>query len=209
MTKNITNVTDNISDFNKIKHLIKVRLINKDRNVKLLEQIPYIPFLDMAIIATIEMDRGEGAIAAIKINNELLKTWNFTLSEIMPIANRNTFKGYDFKSMAEIISEMLGEPKEEYESKVPMYVLSNKSGINGATEICNYQTMKELAERFNSDLIVLPSSIHETIIIPKTDEMELNTLTEMVNEVNTNSVDAEEVLSDHAYIFNRETGWEY
>ena len=208
MTKNITNVTDNISDFNKIKHLIKIRLINKDRNAKLLEQIPYIPFLDMAIIATIEMDRGKG-IAAIKINNELLKMWNLTLSEIMPIANQNTFKGYSLKSMAETISEITGMPKEEYENESRMYVLSNKSGINGATEICNYQTMKEIANRFNRDLFILPSSIHEIIIILKTDEIELDILNEMVNEANTTSVNEEEILSDHAYIFNRETGWKY
>ena len=87
--------------------------------------------------------------------------------------------------------------------------LTNEMKLNGATEICNFSTMQEIADRFESDLYVLPSSIHEVIILPKNVNFDVNELTSMVQAVNGTEVRPEEVLSDHVYIFSREDGWDY
>ena len=207
------NVNEIIKDFNNVKPMLRIRLINKENNAKLLQDIPYMTFLDMAIIATIELDTTSQEVGAtIKVNNKMLSMWKLSsLTSILPIATENTFKTkYSLTSMADILSELTGLPKEMLEdAPIKMYVLTNETKNYGATEICNYNTMKEIADLLQSDLIVLPSSIHETIIVPKEEDMDIEELTQMVRDVNGSEVATNEVLSDHAYVFSRENGWEY
>ena len=206
-------IASKVTNFDSVKSLLRIRLINKELNAKLLETIPHMPFLDMAIIAVIELGDENKGIATIKVTNQLLTSWGKTLTDILPYANENTFNiPYTLKSMAEIMAEMLGIPKEladEISVDSLMYVLSNKTNINGAMVICSYSIMMELANKFKSDLIVLPSSVHEVIIVPMRDGMDIEDMTRMVREVNSAEVKPEEVLSDHAYVFTRKNGWEY
>ena len=205
------NVGEIVSDFSKVAPLLRLRLVNKENNAKLLINIPYIPFLDMAIIAVIELSKTDDGSAAIKVNKGLLEVWGFSaLSDILNIARKNTFTvPYKFQAMADILAELSGLPREFFSGAVSTYVLSNQGNLNGATEICNYATMETIAEQLQSDLIVLPSSIHEVIIMPKDDGADVKQLIEMVKSINGNGVAADEVLSDHAYIFRRGFGWDY
>jgi hypothetical protein len=90
-----------------------------------------------------------------------------------------------------------------------LYVLTNESATNGATAICNDKKMREIAEMLDSDLIVLPSSIHEVIIMPKDDSLDIDSLIQMVQDINGSEVAADEILSNNVYVYSRERGWEY
>ena len=199
-------ITGLINNFDEVKQLLRIRLINKENNAKLFQNIPYMPFLDMAIITVIQLNHTSDGVATIKVTNDLLRLWNTDLSSVLSIANKNTFATpYSYTSMA----EALGLPEYMMDSlPIKMYVLTNATTCHGATEICNYKTMEEIADKLQSDLIVLPSSIHEVIIVPKDDNMDINELTNMVQAINGSEVAADEVLSDHAYVFNRDNGWE-
>ena len=91
--------------------------------------------------------------------------------------------------------------------EVPMYILTNKYKTNGATVLLYEGMIEALAEYFHMDLIILPSSIHELILMPveNFDPEELQYYTQVVQEVNENQVADDEVLSDHAYFYNRKT----
>ena len=209
----VSNVKELVKDFSKAAPLLRIKLVNKENNKKTFETVPYLPFLDMAIIVVIELQHNKQGCATIKVTHDMLQHWNYVaISDILPIARENTFRTpYVLQSMAEIMAELMGLSKEIFEAEMqfPMNVLTNKTKLNGATEICNYSTMKEIAEQFQSDLIVLPSSIHEVIIVPKIDDMNIEDLTNMVKEVNESEVAEDEVLSDHAYVFTRENGWDF
>ena len=69
-----------------------------------------------------------------------------------------------------------------------------------------YDILKELSDLFEKDLIILPSSIHEVILIPAYDHDSYDELTSMVKEVNSTQLSKEEILSDHVYFYSRETG---
>ena len=196
-----------LKDFSNVKPLLRIRLVNKENNSKTFETVPYMPFLDMAIIAVIEWNGNADGIATVKVTSSLLELWGYTaLSDILPIAKENTFKApYKLQNLA----EMLGLPQEMCTGMYMMYVLSNTNNLHGATEICNYDAIKEIAEKLNSDLFVIPSSIHEVLLVPKTDDINTQHLTDMVQAVNSTDVSPDEVLSDHVYIFTRENGWEY
>ena len=222
---NLNNVGELLKDFEQVKSMLRIRLVNKDANAKLFETIPYMPFLDMAIIAVVELQQTAVGSATVKVTNELLKCWGKTFSELLPFANTNTFKNpYVLTNMFDMMLDILNEmfpniPKEmkqemigSFPNEPRMYVLTNQNKHYGATEICNYATMKTIADTLGSDLCILPSSLHEIIIIPRElnmDNIDIQYFRGLVQEVNGTQVAAEDVLSDNVYVFTREHGWKF
>lgn len=92
-------------------------------------------------------------------------------------------------------------PQAIEDSQDTIFVLKNNTMVNGAAEILNDDTRQEIAEKIG-DFYVLPSCIHETIIIPKDAGMELDELEHMVQEVNYTQVAPDERLSDHVYEYD-------
>lgn len=90
-------------------------------------------------------------------------------------------------------------PEEENPS---MYVLSNAERLNGAAAILDAKTMEDISEKLGGDFVVLPSSIHETIVLPMNEDMDRQALETMVQDVNAGQVAPEERLSDHVYMYD-------
>ena len=67
-------------------------------------------------------------------------------------------------------------------------------------------TLKEIGDKLECDFIVLPSSLHESIIIPADVSAAYQELAEMVTDINRNVVSIEERLSDHVYLYERKEG---
>lgn len=89
--------------------------------------------------------------------------------------------------------------------QIPMYILSNSNGINGASTILYTNVLKEFAISQDSDFYILPSSIHEVILVPYIKDLSIESLKEMVLNVNETQVPEEEVLSNQVYIYRRST----
>ena len=86
-----------------------------------------------------------------------------------------------------------------------MYVLTNKEKLQGASTILYPDVLSTFADRKNANLWLLPSSIHEWIIICDDGNMNRETLSEMIQEVNGSQLAVDEILSDHPYYYNRTT----
>lgn len=100
----------------------------------------------------------------------------------------------------EILKGVLGDKK-----RTPMYVLTTEGKTWGAISMLNNKALSELANLLESDLFILPSSVHEVIIVPADNEESAETLQAMVADINRTHVDPEEVLSDHIYRYLRDT----
>lgn len=94
---------------------------------------------------------------------------------------------------------------ENDEDKIPMYVLSNRQKLQGAACMFYPDILKNFAEEKNSDLYILPSSIHEVILLPATEDMEKENLLEMVTEINKTQVQECDVLADSVYYYSRQS----
>lgn len=197
------NIIKAIRDYGNARQLLRVRLINKKNNTKVFNEVPYLPFLDMAIIVVVDI-----GIGTIKVTNKMLEEWHISnFEDLVCVAKENTFKTpYVLKSIEELLdlTDMLTE-----EMVIQMHTLTNEELFYGATEICNEKTMQEIANKLNADLIVLPSSVHEVVIMPKFKDVDFGYLTYMVREVNRRDVSPDEVLSDHYYLYSRENGWSF
>ena len=75
--------------------------------------------------------------------------------------------------------------------------------LNGAAVILYPKLIKKIADEFKSDFVLLPSSIHEWLLIPAESPENISMFSQMVTEVNDTQLADEEKLSDHAYYYSR------
>ena len=108
------------------------------------------------------------------------------------------------EDMAKMLADMIGCDELLNMDEVKMIIVTNKKKVNGAVAICDKELLSNIAKKYNSNLVILPSSIHECIIHID-NESDMKMYSNMVREINATQVSPEEVLSDHAYFFNKET----
>lgn len=198
-------------NYETVRSRIIFKLINTEKNRELLRDVPYIPFHDLSIVFQCLVSEERFGNASILIHNVHLQLWKVNARELYECALENTplLQGYELVDMNTVLEEMkaLGgiddEEIEDMQQEVPMYVLSNKSRINGASCILYKDILKDFAMVVDKDLYVLPSSIHEVILLPSDGTQESEQLKEMVREINQSQVEKEEVLSDSVYYYRR------
>ena len=144
-----------------------------------------------------------GYRGSMKLTKAFLEMMKLKEDDVWKRAEANTNSETVLQNLDDLIYEITGI-RPPY--TIPMYVITNCIRHKGASAILNKKMLKEFGEKFHSDkVIVLPSSIHECILMPGTminNEYDLPYLTEMVSEVNCMEVAPHEQLSDRAYILN-------
>ncbi len=210
--------TDCLDDVNNInsenaEKYIFYRLVNYEMNRELLDSIPHICFLDLAVTFYYLYSFGDEMIQSMRIDNELMKKWQYSLEQLKKIADKNTPVLFPDRidAMRDIIESGTGRrledimSEEEIERRMDMYVLTNDKSINGATVLLYSDRIRELAELYDSDIVILPSSIHEVILLPLKKREDAVLLQGLVENVNREHVAKEDVLSDNVYIYNRQS----
>ena len=207
---NVTFDVNILKHFDTIKDKIVYKVVNYRSNEKLLEQVPHKRILDLAVVFYCLLDNEYGRSATALIYNNNLKNWNVTIDDVYKAALKNTpdLLHSKISSMAALFEKCgVNVDGEEVDLKdyVPsdMYVLTNESKLNGAACILYENVLYDFAQKLGADLYILPSSVHEVILLPKLSMFEKDELVNMVKEVNTEGVAADEVLSVHVYEYNR------
>lgn len=197
-----------LSSYESIKEKVFVKLINAEMNEALLATIPHKRYLDLAVIYCILCNETEDCISSITINNKVIEQWGCSMEELHDVALYNTENMFpvQIKSMNDIIYEMTGEDLkilEDGEKSPSMYVMTNTRGINGASTLLYPKIIDSIVGSIggNADkILVLPSSIHELILVPISAEYySAVDLRQMVREVNKTQVAKGEILSSNVY----------
>lgn len=107
-------------------------------------------------------------------------------------------------SLEQTLADMIGPPySHEEESGMDIHIISNTHKCMGAASIMDRQALRSFANAHNTDMLfVIPSSVHEMMLIPYNSSISLDDLSAMVKEVNETQVLPEERLTDRAYIIN-------
>ena len=197
-----------IKDFSTIRHKVAYKIIHGDKNKQLLQTHPHIIYLDFAIVFYILYDIDESGSATIPITHELLKCWETSTDELWKLARINTplLLPADYKPMQVVIKEMLGELyTEDGMAENLMYVLTNSLRTFGACCLLYDGILEQIGDKLGENFYLLPSSIHEIIIVPESKSPDEDCLHEMVVDINESQVAEEEFLSDNVYYYNRLT----
>lgn len=198
---------EEFTDWGRAREKVSARLIHYGENRELLKAVPHKRFLDLAAVYDFMEPLDGGGAAAVRINNKHMERWGICREELEAAAYSNYKRsgGTKIRSMDSFIGELLGTAAGEHGSCLPMYVATNRWGIGGAAAMLFPEELGNLAERLGSDLYILPSSIHEVLLLP-TAMGQPGELAEIVREVNRTQVLPEERLSDNVYRFCRERG---
>lgn len=193
---------DDIFDLAKVRGQITCKLLNIRANEEYLADKPYSKISDLAAVYMVDLGRN----MSVPVTYNLLERYGITKETLHRIAVKNITKyGVKFKSMKDILVEMgIYEEDVPTDPNHPMYVLTNTDGMFGANLLLDKETMQYVSEVLGGDFIILPSSIHEVIILGM--EKGTDGLTTMINEVNNKEVEDRDVLSNHPYIYSAQTG---
>lgn len=118
------------------------------------------------------------------------------------ISEDTRYGDYTYAELKEVVREEVEDLKVE---DLNMYVMSNTMKYNGATCITYPNAIRDFAVEHNCDVYIIPSSIHEVILIPDI-KCSLETINDLIKDVNRRQLDPVEILSDHAYVYRLETG---
>ena len=190
-----------------IRQAIYVKVVNHHLNASFLEKLPSVAVLDLTLIFYYQVELGGRKDATILIKNEDMAQWQLSVDDLLRLAMNNTVKDkpYTFTSLSDIMSAQ-PEFEEEAVTQSPLYVLTNHEKLYGAVAVFYPDILKDIARQLGDDLFILPSSVHEVIVLPAKMAPEKAFLRELVHEVNQNEVAEDEVLSDNIYYFSREDG---
>ena len=144
--------------------------------------------------------------------------WKVDFDELYQLALFNTMREFPWKmdSLVRVITENIRKQEEsvlpesllkeleEMENGVSMYVLTNDHCVNGATCILYDNVLRNFARVQDCNIFVLPSSIHEVMLVPENTETEPEFLAQLVVEANQSAVGLIDLLSDNIYYYDRE-----
>ncbi len=194
-----------LKTLSEIQPKISYKLIHAKKNETLLQTLPHIPYLDLAIVFYILFEVEETGTATIPITHDFLNLWGITLTELHDIASKNapTLLPALFKPMRVVIEELLGSSCDEsIQDNDIMFVLTNPLRNFGAACILYPGILEQIACQLGENFFILPSSIHEVIIIAESQSPKQEDLQDMVRDINETQVDIEEFLSDTIYYYN-------
>ena len=193
---------EEIGNYETVKDYIFPKLVNLEKNSIRLQDAPY-------------------TMGSIMITNYLMEKYGVTPEELHMLAMENMerlspsvcepLENVMVEVSASQLSEQEGisfeEAKEHVREMLPpggteIYCLSNESKLNGAVSIISEKVQEMVAEQVGGDYYVLPSSVHELMIVPKSLGMNLEELEEMVSNINAMCVREDEVLSNHVYQYD-------
>lgn len=199
---------EKVKSYDFVKGRIIYRLVNRERNRKLLEDVPYKEYLDLAIVYYVLLEMDEYGMASMLVRREHLKMWKVSEEDIYYRACKNTQKllPYDFSTMRSVIMELLEIGREIEEQTGKMYILSNVMRSYGACAMMYQDLLRKIGEELEENYYILPSSVHETIIVAESEAPGKEELCEMIEEINETQVEEEEVLSNRAYYYECDTG---
>lgn len=215
---------NDLMDYEKIRDQIILRAVGLLNNQEYLEDKIYDVKKDMALVYFILLEKAESNLQTCAIHQGMLDSYGVSKNEISELAMENTQRLFPptIKSMEDVLNEMilpdcqadhksfeqsLCEMSQTGVGDIPcMLILSNEDCINGATSMFYPDILETITKELGTDVYVLPSSIHEVILVPKNGEIRENQLTNMVREVNATQVDDQEVLTNHTYEYCREVG---
>ena len=196
-------------DYTKAKERIVMKLINAEKNKYLLKSVPHILIYDLAIVFVCNVSDVMNEYAAILIYNQHLSLWNVDTDALYEVAKINSPKLLPphLDNLHDVFQHITDESLPFLE-ELGINILTNHKKVYGATCMVYPDLLEEIADIFEDDVIIIPSSVHDLLVFPKNNLPRGYTLEDidiMIQDVNETELTDSEVLSDHVYCYHRDT----
>ena len=197
---------DQLKDYDQMKSKLSIQVVETESNMDMLQNNPHKELEDLSMVYRFVISNESDGIESILVTNKLLDQYGITAEQLHQDALEMApiYKPVEIRSMEEVIREMMGDdfPTEMGEMDNVMYVASTLNKTMGAGVIAYPDFMEKAAEIVQGVFYLLPSSLHEVLLIPDRGDTESQALEQMVREVNETQVSPEDKLSDHVYHYD-------
>ena len=202
-----TDMLDELFEYERIREKIAFKLINTRRNAELLKVVPHRDFLNLSVVYYIDLEDAKnsaGCRATLLIRDRFMEQWKISEEALFDqaLSNMKDHSPDKIVTMKEILEERFDHMMD---IDIGMYVLSNKNNMYGASTMLYGSGIKQLSKDLDRNLYILPSSVHELIILPQDDNTNAEALLEIVSQINDSEVSDEEILADSVYLYDRDS----
>lgn len=193
-----------LMDYASMKEKLMVQVVPTKGNEEMLASIPHKEQEDMSLIYRFVIDSNEQGVASTLITNQILREYGVSPEQLHADAMIQAPEHFPAKirSMQEIFAEMMGMEPEMMPDEVGMFVATCNDGFQGAGCIFYPEFMDQAADKLQGDFFILPSSLHEVILLPDNGQMDYQELENMVQEINATEVQPQDRLSDSVYHYD-------
>lgn len=192
-----------------MKEKLSVEVISAEVNEELLAKVPHDRIEDLAVVYRFIMESNEDGRASILVNNDLIERMGVTHEQLRADALENSpeIRPAVIQGMNEVMKEMMGPEAYEMfgipdDTEEMMFIATVPDKNSGAGVLAYQDFMDQAAEKIGGDFFILPSSIHEILLVPDDGQKGADELKAMVMDVNATQVSLEERLSDNVYHYD-------
>ena len=203
------------ADFEKAKDEICFRFVGKYWDSKKPRERVTLDFLDLKVEFYIPVTLDNSTrMGSGTVTKELAEIWGKDAESLWEYAKLNTPRMFPakVKELIDVLLEYNPQFLQETDNEslkdggIPLIEVSNEQGLYGAAVILYDGILEGLAKELDSDLFILPSSVHATVIAPEKELVDDPPLAEMIRSTNKKFTSTENVLSDSVYRFERGKG---
>lgn len=198
-----------LGDYRQMEDRLRCRLVSHETNFNYVTAGPYVkhPMGD----AVLFFDAGKSDDVRIEyhVSYEWAQKWGRSEQELIQTALKNTekYEPSTFRNLDEVLASLAGKKlPENYQSELPMYLLSNEEQTYGAIAVMYPEMLKKIRNQVGMDYYILPTSVHEVTILPKYPFLDPAKIQETVQRDNRESIREEDVISDHLFEYTEAKG---
>ena len=201
-----------LTDYEQMKDKLAIEVVSTEANKEMLATVPHKEIEDMSVVYRFVLDENVDGRASILATNNMIGTMGITADQLHADALENApkIRPAEITGMSEMMAQMVGREQAEQMGIFPMdpadeqmYVATVSDKIHGAGILAYQDFMDQAAERLGGQsFFILPSSLHEILLVPDNGQMNLHDLEAMVKEVNATQVEPEDKLTDSVYHYD-------
>ena len=194
-----------MSDYRAMKPKLMTELIPQKGNEARLANVPHEKIEDLALIYRINLGERNGGRMTTVITDQMMEQFGITQEQLHQDAVENAAILHPafLRSMREVMASMMGmEPDPPMPGEPELMVATTREAYMGAAVIQYPGFMDMAAEKMGGDFFVLPSSIHEVLLLPDDGKTDYHELEAMVQTINANEVAPADRLSDNVYHYD-------
>lgn len=200
---------DKLMDYQQVKERLSLEVVSAERNASVLETVPHKLMEDMAIVYRINLDINNSESGTVLVNDSLMKMYGISGEQLHEdaVQNASIIKPFLIKGMSQVMMEMMSPEEAELfgigeASNELMYVATVPDKTKGAGVLAYDNFMEYAVEKLGGDFFVLPSSVHEILLVKDDGEAKYEDLKQMVEQVNETEVSPEDKLTDSVYHYD-------
>lgn len=204
---------DCLTDYEKAKPLLEIFLCDPEINGKYLVNKVYTPCGAFAAVYQLRILQTDDGVGSVGITPDIMENWGVSLEDLHrdAVAAEIGREPAMLCDMSDLIASafsgdptenLLDEPEPEIEG-IAMFALTNDSRVNGASVIARDGLLDRIGDILGRDYFILPSSIHEVLLIPDNGFVKWADISKMVKEVNNTQVQLKDILSYKVQRYNR------